>query len=69
MQAHDGCKGKKRHRNRKGAMIHIRKLKEPGMQPYPCKTCKGWHIGHASRADGIQSRLDRLLGPDPRTQP
>jgi hypothetical protein len=67
MQPRDGCQGKKRHRNRVGAMIHISKLKEPGMRPYRCTQCQGWHIGHANRADGIQSRLDHLIGPDPRT--
>lgn len=68
MQARDGCRGKIRHPKRSGALKHIKLLKEPGMVPYRCRTCKGWHIGHASRLDGIQSRLDRLIGPDPRTQ-
>ena len=39
------------------------------MKPYRCQQCRGWHIGHASREDGIQSRLDRLIGPDPRSLP
>lgn len=50
-------------------MIHISKLKEPGMRPYRCKKCQGWHIGHTNRMDGIQSRLNRLIGPDPKTLP
>lgn len=69
MQKRDGCKGKIRHRNKGGAWTHLRKLKEPGMAPYRCGQCGGWHIGHSSRQAGIQSRLDRLIGPDPRTQP
>lgn len=65
----DDCRGKKRHRNRDGALIHMRKLKEPGMHAYKCPQCRKWHIGHTNRADGIQSRLNRLIGPDPRTLP
>lgn len=61
MQARDGC-------GRRFALLHIASLKEPGMQPYKCVQCGFWHIGHAGRIEGIQSRLDRLIGPDPRTQ-
>lgn len=68
MQKRDGCKGKIRHRNKGGACTHLRKMKAPGMNAYRCKQCGGWHIGHSSRAAGIQSRLDRRIGPDPRTQ-
>jgi hypothetical protein len=67
MSRRDGCEGKKRHHNLSGAMIHMKKLKEPGMNAYPCSYCGGWHIGHRDRETGIQRRLDRLLGPDPRT--
>ena len=68
MQAQrDDCRGKKRHRNRAGAIIHISKLQEPGMHPYKCPQCRCWHIGHSNRADGIQSRINRLIGPDPKT--
>ena len=69
MQRHDGCTGKIRHRGKGGALKHIASLQEPGMKPYRCQQCRGWHIGHASREDGIQSRLDRLIGPDPRSLP
>lgn len=67
MQGRDGCTGKKRHRDKTGAIIHIKKLKEPGMKAYKCAKCGGWHIGHANWRDGLQSRLDRLIGPDPKT--
>lgn len=68
MQARDGCTGKIRHAKRRFALKHIASLKEPGMKAYKCAKCSGWHIGHASRMAGIQSRLDRLIGPDPKTQ-
>lgn len=47
----------------------MKKLQEPGMNAYRCKQCQGWHIGHTSRMEGIQSRLNRLIGPDPKTLP
>ncbi len=59
------CK-KMRHRSRGGALKHRDALQEPGMRAYKCH-CGFWHIGHASRMGGIQSRLDRLIGPDPKT--
>ncbi len=59
--------GKKRHRSQGGARIHMGKLGEPGMNAYRCHQCGGWHIGHSNREQKIQSRLDRLIGPDPRT--
>jgi len=67
MKLSDGCTGKRRHRNRSGALIHMEKLGEPGMNAYHCRRCGGWHIGHVSRAAGVQSRLDRLSGPGPKT--
>lgn len=67
MKLSDGCTGKRRHRNRSGALIHMEKLGEPGMNAYRCRKCGGWHIGHSNRAAGIQSRLDRLIGRDPKT--
>jgi hypothetical protein len=65
----DGCTGKKRHPKKWGAEIHIKKLQEPGMQAYRCHKCGLWHIGHRNPQDGFQSRLDRLIGADPRTKP
>lgn len=62
----DGCTGKIRHKSKTGAIIHMKKLKEPGMRAYRCHQCSGWHIGHANAFDGFQSRLDRLIGPDPK---
>lgn len=59
------CK-KIRHRNRGAAEAHLRGLGEPNMRAYKCR-CGFWHIGHTSRMDGIQRRLDRLIGPDPKT--
>lgn len=64
----DGCTGKIRHPKKWGAEIHIKKLKEPGMKAYLCQKCGFWHIGHRNPEDGLQSRLNRLLGPDPRIQ-
>lgn len=61
--------GKRRHHDKTGAIIHMKKLQEPGMNAYRCKQCQGWHIGHTSRMEGIQSRLNRLIGPDPKTLP
>lgn len=67
MKKRDGCTGKIRHKSKIGAIIHIKKLKEPGMRFYRCQKCQGFHIGHANAADGFQARLDRLIGPDPAT--
>ncbi|WP_395737457.1 hypothetical protein [Prosthecobacter sp.] len=68
MQRRDGCKGKIRHLSRGGASKAIKAMQKPGLEPYRCKQCQGWHVGHASVAEGIQDRLDRLIGPDPKTQ-
>ncbi len=57
-----------RHKSRGGALKHLACLKEPGMRAYKC-ACGFWHIGHTNRMDGIQSRLDRLIGPDPKSFP
>ena len=65
----DCCDGKIRHRNRTGAIIHLRKLNNAQMNLYPCPWCLGWHVGHSNREHKIQARLDQLLGPDPRTLP
>lgn len=63
----DGCTGKIRHKGKVGAFIHMKNLKEPGVRAYRCRLCGFWHIGHRNAADGFQSRLDRLIGPDPKT--
>ena len=61
----NGCAGKKRHANQVGAIIHMKKLKDRGLNSYPCSKCGGWHVGHSNREEKIQARLDQLLGPDP----
>lgn len=25
---------------------------EPGLEPYPCASSRGWHVGHSNRARG-----------------
>lgn len=56
------CGTKIRHKNRIGALIHLKKLKNAQMNAYPCPHCGGWHVGHSQKMEHIQARLDQLLG-------
>lgn len=57
----DGCTGKRRHADLGAAVRVLKKLKNAGLSPYPCRRCKGWHIGNSNRPDKIVARIDQLL--------
>lgn len=57
------CAGKMRHKDKTGAVIHLKKLKNAQMSAYPFEYCGGWHVGHSRHEMKIQARLDQLLGP------
>lgn len=60
-----GCSGKVRHKDRVGALIARRKMKNEGLDVYgPCVHCGGWHVGHSNKEWRIQKRLDQLMGKD-----
>jgi hypothetical protein len=40
------CVGKKRHRDLKGAQIHIKVCGYQGVMAYHCKFCGFYHVGH-----------------------
>jgi hypothetical protein len=54
--------GKVAHKTREGAMIHINRLENRGMDPYRCRLCGRWHIGNSRKDWKIQDRIDQLLG-------
>lgn len=48
------CEGKIRHTSRDAALAYmhwsIRRFRPPSaLNVYPCKFCRGWHIGHKPR--------------------
>lgn len=57
--------GKVTHKDKLGAIIHAKRLKNNQMNTYYCKACKGWHIGHSGaphrKMDRINQLLDRVL--------
>jgi hypothetical protein len=57
-----GCSGKIRHRNKAGACIALKRMKNAQMSAYPCRHCKGWHIGRSRHWAKINARLDQLIG-------
>lgn len=56
----DSCIGKIKHKDKYGAIAHLKKLNKADMSLYQCRHCKFWHIGHRNRK--IQDRLDQLFG-------
>ena len=42
-------------------MIHIRRLKNKGMEPYRCRLCGNWHIANSRTDWKVQARIDQLL--------
>lgn len=47
----NACIGKQRHPDLPAAMRHIKSLwhkdgHHPGVQPYHCRYCGGYHVGH-----------------------
>lgn len=57
------CGNKIRHKNRTGAIIHLKKLGNAQMRFYLCPFCHGYHIGHSRTMEAVQARFDQLLGP------
>jgi len=53
--------GKVTHKTRGGAMIHIRRLKNKGMEPYRCPLCGNWHVANSREDWRVQARIDQLL--------
>lgn len=45
------CFSKVRHWTREAAQSHANRLScsqaESNIEPYPCKFCGGWHVGHS----------------------
>ena len=37
-------------------------MKNAQMSAYPCRHCKGWHIGRSRHWAKINARLDQLIG-------
>ena len=57
------CKtGKVRHPSRVAAIIALKRIKNAGLNHYPCPHCKGWHLGNSNKDWKIQARIDQLLG-------
>lgn len=65
----ESCNGKVRHQDQRGAIIHMKKVKNAQLNAYPCSKCGGWHVGRSNRMEKIHARLDQLIGPDPATLP
>jgi hypothetical protein len=59
------CQGKVRHKDRTGAIIALKKMKNAQLSAYQCPYCHGWHLGHSHHPMKIQARLDQLIGPWP----
>jgi hypothetical protein len=53
--------GKITHKTRTGALIHIRRLNNKGMEPYRCPLCGNWHITNSRQDWKVQARIDQLL--------
>ena len=49
------------HKTRSAAMVHIRRLKNKGMEPYRCRLCGNWHIANSRKDWKVQARIDQLL--------
>ena len=41
--------GKVTYKTRKAAMVHVRRLKNKGMEPYHCHLCENWHIANSRK--------------------
>lgn len=61
----DGCAGKKRHRDKRSAVIALKAMNNAGLGTYPCPKCKGWHVGTSRTEWKAQKRLDQLLDSHP----
>lgn len=48
MRSSRQCEGKTAYSSRKKALVGVRFLREHGekVHPYPCLSCKNWHLGH-----------------------
>ena len=57
-----GCSGKVRHPNKAGAVIALKRMNHAQMSAYPCRFCKGWHIGKSRHWAKINARFDQLIG-------
>lgn len=58
------CEGKVRHKTKADAWAAIRTMHRKhgycgNLQPYPCKFCGGWHVGHRKGGQGIYKVLDK----------
>jgi hypothetical protein len=45
-QRRKSCEGKAKHATEAAAVIQIQRSGERGLNPYKCKHCSGWHVGH-----------------------
>ena len=52
------CTGKRWYSNYKRAQRGARAWNSPGLRPYLCAECDGWHIGHAQRKEELVPGLD-----------
>lgn len=43
------CDGKASHASRGAALIAMKKTSARGLEPYRCKFCRSWHLGHGKR--------------------
>ncbi len=63
----NSCTGKVRHKNRGAAIAALKKINNAGLSGYPCRYCKGWHLGNNPKK--FQARLDQLLNIKPKVKP
>jgi hypothetical protein len=56
------CGQKVRHARPHHAWLHIRSLGDPYLQPYKCRHCGTWHIGHPHLGDRTQAAIDKFVG-------
>ena len=52
------CTGKRWYSNYKSAKRAATVLGSPGLRPYLCTECDGWHLGHAQRKEEFVPGLD-----------
>lgn len=57
--------GKVTHKDKTGAIIAAKRMKNKQLNVYWCKSCKGWHVGNSRstlrKMDRINELLDKVL--------